>query len=133
MDKDGLYYLFDFKRVASNHKLDPNEKGFTPGRGLPPACGLGQLAHLADTYYQKHSLQTSVYNLMLHATHGIDVNNRIYLLRMHADRAEYIVRTSSVPRPAARGAHGTAKRARPARSEPACCRFCGLWHGSHGR
>lgn len=86
VDKDGKAYLFDFKRVANNHKLDPKEKGFTPGRGTPPACGLGPMAHLPDTHYQKYSLQTSVYNLMLKDTHGIDVGDRMYLLRMHADR-----------------------------------------------
>ena len=89
VDKDGLYYLLDFKRVAKNHKLDPNEKGFTTGRGVPPACGLGPMAHLPDTHYQKYSLQTSIYNLMLHDTHGIDVGDRQYLLRIHADREKF--------------------------------------------
>eukprot|EP00966_Prymnesium_polylepis_P199403 4620736-Prymnesium_polylepis.1 len=52
VDRDGLHYLFDFKRVAKNHKLDPKEKGFTPGKGVPPACGLGPMAHLPDTHFQ---------------------------------------------------------------------------------
>ena len=60
VDKDGLYYLLDFKRVAKHHKLDPKEKGFTTGRGVPPACGLGLMAHLPDTHYQRYSLQTSI-------------------------------------------------------------------------
>ena len=89
MDKDGNYYLFDFKRVAKNHKLDPKEKGFTPNRNTPPACGLGPMAHLPDTHYQKYSLQTSMYNLMLLNLHGIDVGDRMYLLRVHADRDAY--------------------------------------------
>ena len=89
VDKHGRHYLFDFKRVANNHKLDPKAKGFTPGPGTPPACGLGPMAHLPDTHFQKYSLQTSIYNLMLHDTHGIDVGDRQYLLRMHADRAEF--------------------------------------------
>lgn len=89
VDKDGLHYLFDFKRVAKNHKLDPEEKGFTPGRGMPPACGLGPMAHLPDTHFQKYSLQTSIYNLMLENTHRVDVGDRMYLLRMHADRDGY--------------------------------------------
>ena len=89
VDKHGQHYLFDFKRVAKNHKLDPKEKGFTPGRGTPPACGLGPMAHLPDTHYQKYSLQTSIYNLMLANTHGVDVGDRMYLLRMHADRNAY--------------------------------------------
>ena len=31
----------------------------------------------------------SFYNLMLAQTHGIDVHDRMYLLRMHADRDQY--------------------------------------------
>ena len=88
VDKDGRYYLFDFKRVAKNHKLCPKEKGWAP-HGEDPPCGVGPMAHLPDTHYQKYSLQTSIYNLMLHDTHGIDVGERMYLLRMHEDRAEY--------------------------------------------
>ena len=34
----------------------------------------------------KYSLQTSIYNLMLQQTHGIDVGKRMYILRMHTDR-----------------------------------------------
>lgn len=89
VDKDGLHYLFDFKRVAKKHKLDPNEKGFAPGKGKVHACGLGPMAHLPDTHFQRYSLQTSIYNLMLMNTHGIDVDDRMYLLRMHADRDSY--------------------------------------------
>ena len=29
VDRDGQHYVFDFKRVAKHHKLDPAEKGFT--------------------------------------------------------------------------------------------------------
>ena len=89
VDKDGLYYLFDFKRVAKNHKLDPEEVGFRAGRDADPACGLGPMAHLPDTHFQKYSLQTSIYNLMLLNLHGKDVEDRMYLLRMHADRAAF--------------------------------------------
>ena len=89
VDNEGKHYLFDFKRVAKNHKLDPKEKGFTPSRDVPPACGTGAMVHLPDTHYQKYSLQTSIYNLMLLNTHGIDVGDRMYLLRVHADRAAH--------------------------------------------
>ena len=89
VDKRGLHYLFDFKRTAKHHKLDPKEKGFAPGRGQPPACGLGPMAHLPDTHFQRYSLQTSIYNLMLANTHGVDVGDRMYILRMHADREAY--------------------------------------------
>ena len=89
IDKDGQYYILDFKRVKSKHKLDPNEKGFClPGED--PACALPPLAHLPDTHLQKYSLQTSIYNLMLHQTHGIDAGKNMYLLRMHTDRVELI-------------------------------------------
>jgi len=89
VDRDGLYYLFDFKRVAKNHKLNVKELGFRASRDAEPACGLGELAHLPDTHFQRYSLQTSIYNLMLLNLHGIDVGDRMYLLRMHADRAAY--------------------------------------------
>ena len=72
-------------RVKSKHKLCPNEKGFCM-QGEEPACALPPLAHLPDTHLQKYSLQTSIYNLMLHQTHGIDAGKRMYLLRMHTDR-----------------------------------------------
>jgi hypothetical protein len=89
VDKDGLYYILDFKRVAKHHKLDPKGKGFTPNRDTPPATGLGALSHLPDTHFQHYSLQTSVYNLMFLDTHNIDVADRMYLLRCHSDRPAY--------------------------------------------
>ena len=83
------YYIFDFKRVKSKHKLCPKEKGFCC-QGEEPACALPPIAHLPDTHLQKYSLQTSIYNLMLHQTHGIDAGKNMYLLRMHTDRVELI-------------------------------------------
>jgi ATP-dependent exoDNAse (exonuclease V) beta subunit len=47
VDKAGQYYLFDFKRVKSKHKLDPDEQGF---KG---ATGSGPMADLPDTHFQK--------------------------------------------------------------------------------
>ena len=79
------YFIFDFKRVKSKHKLCPKEKGFCC-QGDEPACALPPIAHLPDTHLQKYSLQTSIYNLMLHQTHGIDAGKRMHLLRMHTDR-----------------------------------------------
>eukprot|EP00966_Prymnesium_polylepis_P007521 172632-Prymnesium_polylepis.1 len=79
------YYIFDFKRVKSKHKLCPKETGFCC-RGEEPACALPPIAHLPDTHLQKYSLQASIYNLMLHQTHGKDAGTRMYLLRMHTDR-----------------------------------------------
>ena len=83
----GLYYLIDFKRVERKNVLDPTKRatqqGFKGAYGLPP------IAHVPDTHYQHYSLQTSIYNLMLRDTHGIDVGDRMYLLRMHSDRAQF--------------------------------------------
>lgn len=87
VDKAGLYYLIDFKRVESKNVLDPSK--VATKRGFNGTCGLPPIAHVPDTHYQHYSLQTSIYNLMLHDTHGIDVGNRMYLVRMHSDRAQY--------------------------------------------
>ena len=48
VDKDGLYYLLDFKRVAKHHKLCPKDKGFAV-RGEAPPVGVGPMAHLRPT------------------------------------------------------------------------------------
>ena len=89
VDKKGLYYLIDFKRVESKNILDPNNSATK--RGFKGACGLQPIAHVPDTHYQHYSLQTSIYNLMLKQTHGskYDVGKRMYLVRMHADRPEH--------------------------------------------
>ena len=87
IDKAGLYYLIDFKRVESKKILDPSKAATK--RGFKGACGLAPIEHVPDTEYQHYSLQTSIYNLMLRDTHGIDVGDRMYLLRMHADRAQH--------------------------------------------
>jgi hypothetical protein len=88
VDRRGLYYLFDFKRTKKEKRLNANDKGWAP-RGEPPPCGLGPMAHLPDTPFQHYSLQASIYALMLAQTHGIDVGDRMFVLRMHADRAEH--------------------------------------------
>ena len=85
VDSAGRHYLFDFKRVAKTKRLDARDTG-TCRRGEAPPMGTGPMAHLPDTPYQKYSLQASIYNLMTLDTHGIDVGDRMYLLRMHSDR-----------------------------------------------
>jgi hypothetical protein len=82
-DAAGNVYLVDFKRKKKKHALDARELGFRGRCGRPP------LAHLADTQYQKISLQTSVYAVMLEQTCGIDVDVRMYVLRVHRDRERY--------------------------------------------
>lgn len=80
---DGLYYLMDWKRTAKHHTLNASDKAYADRRGLGP------MAHLPDTDFQRYSLQTSTYNRMLFTTHGIDVGERMFLVRVHADRGEY--------------------------------------------
>lgn len=84
VDCNQKYYIVDFKRVASKHALDPKEMGFRGECGVPPVAG-----HIPKTHYQSYSLQTSIYNVMLCHSHGIDVEDRMYLLRMHDDRDTY--------------------------------------------
>ena len=84
IDEAGLYYIIDFKRVKHTTILDPDKaatrQGFKGARALPP------ISHVPDTHYQHYSLQTSIYNLMLRNTTAIDVEDRMFLVRMHVDR-----------------------------------------------
>ena len=82
-DAEGHVYLFDFKRVEPKHKLTPKARGFMGHRGK------GVAAHLPDAHFWKYSLQTSAYNVMLRATHGLDAGDRMYLLRMHKKLPTY--------------------------------------------
>ena len=45
----------------------------------------GAAANLPDTRHHRYSLQLSIYARMLYSTYGLDVGNRLYILRMHAD------------------------------------------------
>ena len=82
-DAEGNVYLLDFKRVDPKHKLAPAARGF---KGLR---GKGVAAHLHDAHYWRYSLQTSAYNVMLRASHGLDAGDRMYLLRMHKKLPTY--------------------------------------------
>ena len=82
-DDLGLHYLIDWKRTGCHHTLDAGDTAFG-GR-----CGFGPVSHLPDTDYQRYSLQTSAYNIMLLSTHNIDVGDRMYIVRVHDDRPEY--------------------------------------------
>ena len=84
----GQHFLVDFKRVKREHALDPEERGYTDRHGVERTALLG-LGHVPDTHYARYSLQTAVYNVMLEHTHKVDVEDRMYLLRMHADRDEF--------------------------------------------
>ena len=84
---------FDFKDLSQSDYVRSGDVFLSPvqdERGFKGACGKAPVAeHLPDTHFTKYSLQTSIYNLMLAATHGIDVEERMYLVRMQADRDTY--------------------------------------------
>lgn len=82
-DNSGRFYIFDFKRVVKKHLLTAEEEGFRGKMGIGPA------ALLPDTNMMHYSLQTAAYNVMLRQTHAVDVEDRMFLLRMHSDRNEY--------------------------------------------
>jgi hypothetical protein len=81
VDAEGSFYLLDFKR--SKRKLGGGQRGFQG------AMGTGVASHLAETDFHKYSLQLACYALMLEQTHGIAVDERCYLLRMHPSLSTY--------------------------------------------
>ena len=48
-----------------------------------------ECAAIPDTHYHRYSLQCSLYAEMLAYSYRIDVGDRLYLVRMHADRVSY--------------------------------------------
>ena len=46
----------------------------------------GECSAIPDTHFHKYSLQCSIYAVMLMHSHGFDVGDRLYLVRMHKDR-----------------------------------------------
>lgn len=81
-DRDGNYYIFDWKRVAPKpyETLTCDDKPFRGKSGLHGSCQM-----IPDTKFHKYSLQTSLYSIMLRESAGIDVCNNLYLLRVHKD------------------------------------------------
>lgn len=77
-DVHGNHYIFDWKR--SKHVLKPYERAFKNEMGTHPLT-----AHIPNTHFHKYSLQLSLYAEMIVGCHGIDVANRLYLVRMHPD------------------------------------------------
>ena len=77
------FFLFDWKRVAPKKDLSETARPFK-GR-----MGRGLAESLPDTPYYRYSLQTSIYAEMLKSSHGIDVEDRMYVLRVHADIPAY--------------------------------------------
>ena len=73
------YYIFDWKRV------DVKKDMTHFARAYQDRTGFGAAANLPDTRHHRYSLQLSIYARMLYSTYGLDVGNRLYILRMHAD------------------------------------------------
>jgi hypothetical protein len=89
VDANHCRYLIDWKRIGRNHELSADREGFGS------STGLGPMAHLPNTDFSRYSLQCSIYNLMLKQSYGIDVGDRMYLVRMHTDRTEYELKQCS--------------------------------------
>ena len=81
----GEFFLFDWKRVKSKHELTADEQPFAD------RYGFGECSAIPDTHFHKYSLQCSIYAIMLMHSHGFDVGDRLYLVRMHEDRHSYQV------------------------------------------
>ena len=81
-DSDGRYYIVDWKR--SKHILKPTVAAFNHETGTHPIT-----KHIPNTDFHKYSLQLSLYATMLPECHGIDVEDRLYLVRMHPDLETY--------------------------------------------
>ena len=80
--EDGTYVMIDWKRV--NKPLGPDERMF--GTALAPH------QHIPNSSYHKYSLQQSFYAEMMMHTHGYDVGDNMFLLRLHPDckHAEFV-------------------------------------------
>ena len=79
----GAFFMIDWKRVNSKHKLTVDEACFGD------RYGCGHCWEIPDTHFHRYSLQCSIYATMLMHSHGIDVGDRLFLERMHEDRNNY--------------------------------------------
>jgi hypothetical protein len=78
IDGETVWFILDWKR--SKHVLKPTEKAFNNQYGTHRIT-----AHIPDTDYHKYSFQLSVYSVMLKHSHGLEAEDRLYLIRMHPD------------------------------------------------
>lgn len=81
-DAEGRHYIFDWKR--SKHVLKPYERAFKNETGTHPLT-----AHIPNTHFHKYSLQLSLYAEMMARCNGIDVEDRLYLVRMHPNLDDF--------------------------------------------
>lgn len=79
----GTSDLFDWKRADNKPALAAARESFA-GR-----CDSGLCSAIPDTHFHKYSLQCSIYAIMIIHSPGLDVGDRLYLVRMHEDRDDY--------------------------------------------
>ena len=77
------FFMIDWKRVNKKYELTENERPFA-GR-----CGQGVCVSIPDTHFHKYSLQCSIYAEMLGQSRGVEVADRMFLVRMHEDRPAF--------------------------------------------
>lgn len=119
-DSEGNFVIVDWKRVKAKQKLTPSERGFRGATGFDAAEGL------PDTSFWHYSLQTSIYNLMLNHSHGIDAGERMYLVRVHSDREAYQLIQCADLRERARSALDAEERRLRSGSRPTIRDFASL-------
>jgi hypothetical protein len=81
IDKHGNYHIIDWKRVKPKNAITEFERAYRGKTGVSSV-----LAHLPDTKFYHHSLQASMYAVMVAQSHGWGADGRLRLLRMHHDR-----------------------------------------------
>jgi hypothetical protein len=79
--KTGKYIGVDLKRVNKKYALDTTEKP----RGSHKYAEHPALKKLLHTHYSEYSLQLSLYAEMIARTHGWDVGDEMYILRVHGE------------------------------------------------
>lgn len=90
-DKDGEYYIFDWKRVKPKKLLTVFERAYRdPVTKQPQTAAMFPEIPLTD--FHKYSFQASIYSVMMKQSHGIDAGNRLRVVRMHYQlgEAQYI-------------------------------------------
>jgi hypothetical protein len=80
-DKDGNYWIFDWKRVKPKKLLTIFEKAWKNARAY-------MFPDIPATDFHKYSFQASMYSVMMNHSHGIDAGNRLRVVRMHSEIGE---------------------------------------------
>ena len=78
-DKDGKFYLFDWKRT----------RNFTESKNFGNNVKNPDLHdYFRDNTYSKYTMQLNIYRIMLKDKYGIDIEG-MYILRFHPDEKDY--------------------------------------------